>query len=73
MPDPSGRYDQRYWSGDDWTEHVTKDGAPGTDPLTEGRPRGTDPPHGEGTDPPHGEGGPDGSGAEPDGGPGPAL
>ena len=32
MVDPSGRYDRRYWSGTEWTEHVTKDGAPGTDP-----------------------------------------
>lgn len=31
FPDPSGRFDQRYWSGTVWTEHVTKDGVPGTD------------------------------------------
>lgn len=32
FPDPSGRYDQRYWSGSAWTEHVMKDGAPAVDP-----------------------------------------
>lgn len=32
FPDPSGRYDQRYWSGTEWTEHVTKGGVPATDP-----------------------------------------
>ena len=32
LVDPSGRYDQRYWSGSEWTEHVTKAGVPGTDP-----------------------------------------
>jgi hypothetical protein len=30
--DPSGRHQQRYWSGSAWTEHVTDAGAPGTDP-----------------------------------------
>ncbi len=32
LVDPSGRYDQRYWSGSEWTEHVTKAGVPGSDP-----------------------------------------
>ena len=32
MPDPSGKFDQRYWSGSEWTEHVTKNGTPATDP-----------------------------------------
>jgi len=32
MVAPSGRFDQRYWSGTEWTEHVTRDGEPGTDP-----------------------------------------
>ncbi len=32
LPDPSGRYDLRYWSGSAWTEHVTKGGVPSTDP-----------------------------------------
>jgi hypothetical protein len=33
LPDPSGRHQQRYWSGLDWTDHVTDDGVPGIDPL----------------------------------------
>ena len=37
LPDPSGRYDQRYWSGAQWTDHVTRDGAPATDPFPQGR------------------------------------
>lgn len=32
MVDPSGRHQQRYWSGATWTEHVTDDGMPSTDP-----------------------------------------
>jgi hypothetical protein len=31
FPDPTGRFDQRYWSGSTWTEHVTRGGAPATD------------------------------------------
>ena len=31
FPDPTGRFDQRYWSGTTWTEHVTKDGVPSSD------------------------------------------
>ena len=30
--DPSGRYEQRYWSGTQWTEHVTRGGVPSVDP-----------------------------------------
>ncbi|HEX4126780.1 MAG TPA: DUF2510 domain-containing protein [Acidimicrobiales bacterium] len=30
--DPSGRHQQRYWSGSEWTEHVTDRGVPGIDP-----------------------------------------
>ena len=30
--DPSGRHEQRYWSGSEWTEHVLDRGVPGTDP-----------------------------------------
>jgi hypothetical protein len=30
--DPFFRHGQRYWSGTEWTEHVTDDGIPGTDP-----------------------------------------
>ena len=33
LTDPSGRHEQRYWSGSEWTEHVTDGGVPGTDPL----------------------------------------
>ena len=32
LTDPSGRHEQRYWSGAEWTEHVTDGGVPGTDP-----------------------------------------
>lgn len=32
MPDPSGKFDQRYWSGTAWTEHVLKGGVPSVDP-----------------------------------------
>lgn len=35
--DPSGRHEQRYWSGSEWTEHVRDGGVPSTDPP----PRGT--------------------------------
>jgi Protein of unknown function (DUF2510) len=30
--DPSGRHEKRYWSGAEWTEHVTDGGVPGIDP-----------------------------------------
>jgi hypothetical protein len=36
--DPSGRFEQRYWSGTKWTEHVTKGGVPSVDPP---QPRGS--------------------------------
>jgi Protein of unknown function (DUF2510) len=32
LVDPTGRHQQRYWSGSAWTEHVTDGGVPGTDP-----------------------------------------
>ena len=32
LTDPSGRHEKRYWSGSEWTEHVTDGGIPGTDP-----------------------------------------
>jgi hypothetical protein len=32
-PDPTGRYDQRYWDGALWTEHVVRDGEQSTDPV----------------------------------------
>jgi hypothetical protein len=31
MPDPSGRFEERYWSGAGWTEHVRSGGIPSTD------------------------------------------
>ena len=41
MVDPSGRHQQRYWSGTTWTEHVTDDGVPGMDsPPNTGSPAG---------------------------------
>ena len=33
MVDPSGKHEQRYWSGTAWTDHVMNDGTPGVDPL----------------------------------------
>ena len=30
--DRPGKHTQRYWSGAEWTEHVTDNGAPGVDP-----------------------------------------
>ncbi len=33
QPDPSGRFDFRYWDGDEWTEFVSKDGIQSTDPF----------------------------------------
>src|SRR5205823_4712667 len=38
-PDPTGRYQQRYWDGAQWTEHVATDGQTGTDPLPPAAPR----------------------------------
>lgn len=32
-PDPFRRHQLRYWSGADWTEHVTDAGRPSTDPA----------------------------------------
>lgn len=37
-PDPTGRHDQRYWDGDQWTEHVFTDGIQGVDPLEQATP-----------------------------------
>ncbi len=33
MADPSGKHEQRYWSGSAWSDHVMDDGTPGIDPL----------------------------------------
>ncbi|MEO8363195.1 MAG: DUF2510 domain-containing protein [Ilumatobacteraceae bacterium] len=30
--DPSSRYELRYWSGSEWTEHVSRSGQQFTDP-----------------------------------------
>jgi hypothetical protein len=30
--DPTGRHEKRYWSGSEWTEHVSDAGVPGIDP-----------------------------------------
>jgi len=38
--DPFVKHEQRYWSGTQWTEHVTDGGVPGTDPPP--RPGGYD-------------------------------
>ncbi len=32
LPDPTGRYEERYWSGAAWSEHVRTRGVPNTDP-----------------------------------------
>ena len=32
LTDPTGRHEQRYWSGSEWTEHVLDGGVPGIDP-----------------------------------------
>lgn len=32
-PDPTGRHGQRYWDGEQWTEHVFTDGVQAVDPL----------------------------------------
>src|SRR5438046_10572997 len=34
--DPSGRHEQRYWSGSGWTEHVADRGQQSVDPLAPG-------------------------------------
>lgn len=31
--DPTGRFDHRYWDGDSWTEHVSRNGEATTDPV----------------------------------------
>lgn len=33
LPDPTGKHELRYWTGDSWTEHVADDGVQATDPL----------------------------------------
>jgi hypothetical protein len=36
LVDPTRRHEKRYWSGSEWTEHVSDAGVPGTDPLPGG-------------------------------------
>jgi hypothetical protein len=36
MPDPSGKFELRYWSGDRWTEHVACGGVMSVDPRPTG-------------------------------------
>ena len=36
-PDPTGRYEARYWDGQKWTKHVSHYGATGTDPILRAR------------------------------------
>lgn len=33
MPDPSGRFEQRYWDGTAWTENVSTGGVTSADPI----------------------------------------
>jgi hypothetical protein len=39
-PDPTGRYEQRYWDGSQWTEHVSSAGQQRSDPLPGAEPAG---------------------------------
>ncbi len=32
-PDPTGRFEHRYYDGNAWTDHVSSGGLPGTDPI----------------------------------------
>ena len=32
-PDPTGRFDWRYWTGHGWTEHVSRDQELFVDPI----------------------------------------
>lgn len=36
-PDPTGRYEARYWDGRHWTSHISHYGATGTDPMLRAR------------------------------------
>lgn len=36
-PDPTGRYEARYWDGRTWTSHISHYGATGADPLLRAR------------------------------------
>jgi hypothetical protein len=43
MADPSGKHEQRYWSGTEWTDHVMDGGTPGIVPLPNRAKRDEDP------------------------------
>lgn len=34
-PDPTGRFEHRYWNGSEWTEHVSSNGQASTDPVNQ--------------------------------------
>ncbi len=40
-PDPTRKYEQRYWDGSKWTEHVATQGQQGVDPIEAPRPVST--------------------------------
>jgi hypothetical protein len=44
MADPSGKHEQRYWSGTAWTDHVMDEGAPGIDSLPDRAKQGDEDP-----------------------------
>jgi len=46
LPDPSGRHQERYWSGTTWTEHVRDAGVPDSDVWGTGPPPPSDRPTG---------------------------
>lgn len=43
FPDPTGRFQQRYWDGDRWSEHVANGTRRATDPLEVAAPAPTGP------------------------------
>jgi uncharacterized protein YxjI len=43
-PDPTGKFEQRYWDGSNWTDHVATQGQQGVDPIDAPRPVSTSSP-----------------------------
>lgn len=43
FPDPTGRYERRYWNGAEWTEHVFSAGSQSTDRMPTAAPAATEP------------------------------
>jgi len=43
FPDPTGRYERRYWNGAEWTEHVFSAGSQSTDRMPTAAPFATEP------------------------------